>query len=155
MNEYLPTLNLPKTPLKLVSVEGVLKVQCLVRKRKIILTPEEWVRQHCIFFLHKNLDYPLSLMKVEKQILVNGLKKRFDIVAYNARGEMKVLVECKAARIELDASVFDQAARYNLNLKVPFLVITNGMKHYCAEVNTESKSISYLDNIPSYEEVKS
>jgi len=155
MNEYLPTLNLPKTPLKLVRVEGALKVQCLVRKRKIILTPEEWVRQHFIFFLHKNLDYPLSLMKVEKQILVNGLKKRFDIVAYNARGEMKVLVECKAARIELDASVFDQAARYNLNLKVPFLVITNGMKHYCAEVNTESKSISYLDNIPSYEEVKS
>jgi len=155
MNEYLPTLNLPKTPLKLARVEGALKVQCLVRKRKIILTPEEWVRQHFIFFLHKNLDYPLSLMKVEKQILVNGLKKRFDIVAYNARGEMKVLVECKAARIELDASVFDQAARYNLNLKVPFLVITNGMKHYCAEVNTESKSISYLDNIPSYEEVKS
>jgi hypothetical protein len=93
-------------------------------------------------------------MKVEKEILVNNLKKRFDIVTYNASGEMKVLIECKAARIELDASVFDQAARYNLSLKVPYLVITNGMKHYCAEVSVESKSISYLNNIPTYKEVK-
>ena len=154
MNDALPVLNLPETTLELVSVKGVLKVRCLVRKKSIILTPEEWVRQHFIFFLYKKLGYPLSLMKVEKQILVNNLKKRFDIVTYNASGEMKVLIECKAARIELDASVFDQAARYNLSLKVPYLVITNGMKHYCAEVSVESKSFSYLNNIPTYKEVK-
>ena len=154
MNDALPVLNLPETPLELVSVKGVLKVRCLVRKKSIILTPEEWVRQHFIYFLYKKLGYPLSLMKVEKQILVNNLKKRFDIVTYNSSGEMKVLIECKAARIELDASVFDQAARYNLSLKVPYLVITNGMKHYCAEVSVESKAISYLNNIPTYKEVK-
>ena len=92
MNDALPILNLPETPLELARVEGVLKVQCLVRKRKIILTPEEWVRQHFIYFLYKKLGYPLSLMKVEKQILVNNIKKRFDIVTYNASGEMKVLI---------------------------------------------------------------
>ena len=154
MNDDLPVLNLPETPLEVLRVEGVLKVQCLVRKKKIILPPEEWVRQHFIYFLYKELGYPLSLMKVEKQILVNNLKKRFDIVTYNASGEMKVLIECKSARIDLDASVFDQAARYNLSLKVPYLVITNGMKHYCAEVNLESKAISHLNNIPAYKEVK-
>ena len=107
MNDDLPVLNLPETPLEVLRVEGVLKVQCLVRKKKIILTPEEWVRQHFIYFLYKELGYPLSLMKVEKQILVNNLKKRFDIVTYNASGEMKVLIECKSARIDLDASVAD------------------------------------------------
>ena len=153
MNPIVP-LNLPKTNLNIKRSNGTLFVHCLIRKKAIKLTPEEWVRQHFIYFLYKKLGYPLSLMKVEKQILVNNLKKRFDIVTYNSSGEMKVLIECKAARIELDASVFDQAARYNLSLKVPYLVITNGMKHYCAEVSVESKAISYLNNIPTYKEVK-
>ncbi len=149
----MPILNLPMSTLEFSVVDNVKRVMCLVRKKWIVLTPEEWVRQHFISYLNLELGYPLSLMKVEKQILVNGLKKRFDIVLYNSLGKMKVLVECKAPAISLSPAVFDQAARYNISLKVPILIITNGMNHFCASVDLSKKSHSYLKNIPSYNEV--
>ena len=147
-------LNLPQTELNIQSYEEGYKVKCLVRKKFIMLTPEEWVRQHFISYLNNELKYPISLMAVEKEILVNKKKKRFDIVCSDNTGKFKVLVECKAPKIAVNASTFDQAARYNMTLKVPFLIISNGLKHFCASVDFSEKSVHYLENIPSYDELK-
>ncbi len=154
MKELLSKLNLPIAPLELLEQDGQIKVKCLVRKRQFILTPEEWVRQHFIHYLNQELAYPLSLMKVEKQLKVNGLLKRLDIACVTKSGDMKLLVECKSVHIPLDASVFDQAARYNMALNVPYLCITNGLNHFCAEVGRGADSIKYLKQIPHYCSVK-
>lgn len=154
MTNHLPKLNLPVTHLELSEVSGVLKVKCLVRNKLIILTPEEYIRQQFIGFLNKELEYPLSLMRAEKQILVNGLKKRFDLVCYTNKGEMQLLVECKSMHVALSPGAFDQAARYNQTLCVPYLCITNGLEHFCASVDAENGKVSYLKNIPSYNQLK-
>jgi len=148
-----PRLSLPMSGLKLKTDNDVTSVFCLVRKKWIILTPEEWVRQHFIAYLNSELNYPLSHMAAEKQIIVNGLKKRFDISCANSSGKIILLVECKSADIELSNATFNQAARYNLTLKVPFLIITNGMTHFCAKIDLDNSSIDYLREIPSYETI--
>ncbi|MFK7757718.1 MAG: type I restriction enzyme HsdR N-terminal domain-containing protein [Flavobacteriales bacterium] len=153
MKDLLSKLNLPRAPLVLSEHDGILKVKCLVRKKLIILTPEEWVRQHFIHYLNLELGYPLSLMKVEKQLKVNDLIKRVDIACVTSKGDMKLVVECKSVHVALDASVFDQAARYNMALKVPYLCITNGLNHFCAEVSDGAESINYLKHIPDYASV--
>ncbi len=155
MTEHFPKLNLPQTSLRIETENGVLKVRCLVRKKMIVLTPEEWIRQQFIGYLNTSLHYPLSLMKVEKQIQVNDMNKRFDIVCVTNTGQMKLLVECKSMNVKLNAAVFDQAARYNQSLAVPYLCITNGLEHFCAFVKSEDGSVSYLENIPNYNQVKS
>ncbi len=152
MKHTYPLLNLPTGSLELAEKEGHVKVKCVIRKRWIILTPEEWVRQHFIQYLVREKEFPLSLMKAERQIPVNGTKKRFDLVCYDNRGRMIVLAEFKAASVQLSEATFDQAARYNLELKVPLVIISNGLTHFCAEVNHESGSFSYLNEIPKYEE---
>ncbi len=154
MKEFFPELNLPMVKLEISKSGEHFMVKCLVRKKQIVLTPEEWVRQQFINYLSTDLGYPLSLMKVEKQILVNGLKKRFDIVCLTNRGDMKLLVECKSSTVKLTPATFDQAARYNMTLNVPYLCITNGLDHFCASVISEEESVVYLKNIPSYKEVK-
>jgi len=153
MKELLSKLNLPNAPLDLTEKDGQLRVVCLVRKRSFLLTPEEWVRQHFIHYLHSELGYPLSLMKVEKQLKVNELVKRVDIACVSKKGALMLLVECKSVHVKLTPSVFDQAARYNMALNVPFLIITNGLDHFCAEVNKETESINYLKSIPDFKSV--
>lgn len=106
-----------------------------VRKRFVRLTPEEWVRQHLLRFLNTRYRYPASLMAVEKQVMVNGLSQRADVVVYNRDGFPWMIAECKAPSVELSSETFYQAARYNLGLKVPFFLLTNGKVHYCAEFN--------------------
>ncbi len=149
-----PRLSLPESELKLKKEGERVFVHCKARKKWIVLTPEEWVRQHFISYLVTELSYPPSLMAVEKEIKVHGLKKRFDICCSDQTGTLKLLVECKSADVELTEETFNQAARYNLTLKVSFLVITNGVTHFCAKVNPDGNSVEYLKKIPSYTEVK-
>jgi len=150
MPQNFTRLNLPHVKLTLADTDKGLRVKCLVRKKLILLTPEEWVRQHFINFLNVELGWPLSLMMAEKEIRVNGLKKRFDIVCANNNGDLIMLIECKAADVLVGKNTFDQAARYNMALSVPYVVISNGIKHYCAKVNLDSKEIEYLKEIPAF-----
>jgi hypothetical protein len=145
-------LSLPPYPFKLKTVNQQTQIFDEVRKRWYICTPEEWVRQHVVMFLNLHFSYPLGLFALEKSLQFKGMKRRTDILMYNAKGEAKLLVECKAPEIALNQDVLDQAARYNMTLGVPFILITNGLQHYCLSVNKENK-VKYLDAIPHFSEL--
>ena len=117
----------------------------------MILQPEEWVRQQCVRYLMDEKNYPLSLINVEKELIINNLKKRYDIVVFNTRGNVHLIVEFKAPQIEIDQSTFDQIARYNLTLKAKYLMVTNGLQHYYCQMDFEKESYVFLKDIPEYE----
>jgi type I site-specific restriction endonuclease len=122
-----------------------------VRKKMVKLDPEEWVRQNLIQFLNKDKNYPISLMAVEKGLTVNKLSKRFDILCYNNDSKPLLLVECKAPNIKISQAAFDQISIYNLQFKVPFLLVSNGLEHYCCQLDYEKNSYSFLSEIPDYQ----
>ncbi|MEE2700377.1 MAG: type I restriction enzyme HsdR N-terminal domain-containing protein [Bacteroidota bacterium] len=146
----MPQLNLPLTALKTKLVEGTTQVFGQVRKKYFVLTPEEWVRQHFINYLNKEKGYPLGLIGVEKMIKYNQLQTRADIVLYNNDGNPKMIVECKAPNIKITQDAFYQIARYNSKLKVKYLVVTNGMQHFCCQMDYENNKITFLEGIPVF-----
>ena len=146
----LPQLNLPIVALKTKLVEGTTQVFDQVRKKYLILTAEEWVRQHFIHYLNQEKNYPLGLMGVEKMVIYNSMKTRADIVLYTADGKPNMIVECKAPNVKIRQDAFNQIAKYNFKLHVPFLVVTNGMKHYCCKMDYDANKIVFLDETPSY-----
>lgn len=117
-----------------------------IRKRWIILTPEEWVRQNFLQYLIQTKKYPASLIAIEKEIKLGELKKRFDILVYDRNTKPWMIVECKEMNAMLDKSVLDQALRYNISLDVPYLVITNGS--YCMALLLEDNAMAAIDNLP-------
>ena len=121
-----------------------------VRKKYLLLTPEEWVRQNFIHYLNKEKNYPLGLMGVEKMVKYNNLKTRADIVLYNIEGNPNIIVECKAPNVKITQDTFNQIAKYNSQLKVKYLIVTNGMKHYCCKMDYETNEITFLEEIPTY-----
>lgn len=121
-----------------------------VRKKFVTLSPEEWVRQHVVQYLIRERNYPLNHINVEKQLLVNGLKKRYDIVVFNADGSIHLLVECKAPKIAITQSTFDQIASYNLQLDATFLMVTNGLKHYYCQLSKNEEKYTFLTEIPDF-----
>ena len=145
-----PKLNLPNIEFKTKLVDGNIQVFDIVRKKYFKLTAEEWVRQHFIHYLNLDRNYPLGLMGIEKVIKYNGLRTRADIVLYDNHGSANMLVECKAPNINITKDTFDQVAKYNFNLKVKYLVVTNGLKHYCCEMNYIEKKISFLKQVPLF-----
>ncbi len=122
----------------------------VVRKKYLLLTPEEWVRQNFIHYLNKEKKYPLGLMGVEQMVKYNSLKTRADIVMYNTEGKANIIVECKAPDVKITQDTFNQIAKYNSQLKVKYLMVTNGMNHYCCKMDYESNRITFLEEIPSY-----
>jgi|TARA_B110000444_G_C18744179_1_gene549447 hypothetical protein len=122
----------------------------VVRKKFMVLTPEEWVRQNTIQYLVKELNIPLSLINVEKQIKLHGTIKRYDIVTFNPDGSIHLIVECKADSIKISQDTFDQIARYNLVLKSTFLMVTNGLDHYYCKMDLQNKRYSFLETLPVY-----
>ncbi|MGY8951373.1 MAG: type I restriction enzyme HsdR N-terminal domain-containing protein [Flavobacteriales bacterium] len=122
----------------------------VVRKKYLLLTPEEWVRQNFIHYLNKEKKYPLGLMGVEQMVKYNSLKTRADIVMYNTEGKANIIVECKAPDVKITQDTFNQIAKYNSQLKVKYLLVTNGMNHYCCKMDYESNRITFLEEIPSY-----
>ena len=149
MHAIIP-LNLPKTTLTLTRKENVIYVNCLIRKKKIILTPEEWVRQHFINFLSLHLQYPLSFISVEKELNYFGLKKRWDIVVYNNLFNPIILVECKAPNVKLNQEALKQAFTYQNKLNCEFIVLSNGIEHFQWQVDRLKKTIIEVSQIPIY-----
>ena len=121
-----------------------------IRKKFIILTPEEWVRQHVVQFLLEEKKYPKSLINVEKVLKVNGLRKRYDVVVFNPDGSIFILIECKAPEIKIAQATFDQIARYNMTMKAQFLMVTNGLNHYFCQMDFENEKYTFLENLPNY-----
>lgn len=117
-----------------------------VRKRWILLTPEEWVRQNFLQYLTQIKKYPAALIAVEKEIKLGELKKRFDILVYDKDTKPWMIVECKEMNVQLDKAVLDQALRYNMSLNVPYLVITNGS--YCMAMQLKDNTIMHIDSLP-------
>ena len=122
----------------------------MIRKKFIILQPEEWVRQHCIHYLIDYKNYPKSLINVEKELLINGLKKRYDIVIFNSNGSIFMIVECKAPKININQSTFDQIAQYNIILNAEYLMVTNGINHYYCNVDFKAEKYTFLKDIREY-----
>ncbi len=129
---------------------GTVSIFDAVRKKFIVLTPEEWVRQHAVQFLLTDRDYPKSLINVEKVLKINGLVKRYDIVVFNPDGSIRVLVECKAPEVAISQSVFDQIARYNMAMDAEFLMVTNGLDHYFCQMDYANKRYNFLRELPKH-----
>ena len=146
----MPQLNLPNVILKIKLVKGITQVFDTVRKKYLVLTSEEWVRQHFIHYLNSEKKYPLGLMGVEKIVKYNGQSTRADIILYTNMGKPNMIVECKAPEVKITQDTFDQIAKYNFKLKVNFLVVTNGMQHFCCAIDYENNKINFLKEIPQY-----
>jgi hypothetical protein len=123
-----------------------------VRKRFVTLTPEEWVRQHFLNYLVHHKQVPETLIAVEKILTVNQLPKRTDIVVYNNLAQPVTLVECKSPNVKITQGTFDQVVRYNMSLKVIYIMVTNGMEHYCCKINYSNQSYVFIQEIPGYPE---
>lgn len=143
-------LNLPEYPVRLRQENNKTYIFDDIRKKFLVLTPEEWVRQHFIQFLIREKKYPRALIKQEGGLKLNSLQKRSDILLYNNLGEKIMLVECKAPSVKISQATFDQVARYNIIHRVKHLVVSNGLQHFCAVINFEEGSYSFLDELPEY-----
>ena len=124
-----------------------------IRKKYVVLQPEEWVRQQFIAYLIKHKNYPASLISIEKGLKVNQLQKRFDAVIFDRNGLPLILIEFKAPTVKLSEKTFSQVAAYNLKMKVKYLIISNGLTHYCCRMNYENNSFQFLKDIPDYEAI--
>tara|TARA_Y100000996_G_scaffold124802_1_gene94129 strand:- start:926 stop:1372 length:447 start_codon:yes stop_codon:yes gene_type:complete len=144
-------LNFPLYQIPIKNKENKTLVFDSIRKKWLKLVPEEWVRLNCIEFLINEKKISRSLISVEKEFKFNNLKKRFDIVVFNKKGEIYLLVECKAPNIKISQSVFNQITKYNLVLKSKFLMISNGINHYFFVMNFKSQKIQFLKELPSYD----
>lgn len=147
----LPPLNLPAVELKIISEpDGVLKVFDSLRKKYVAFTPEEYVRQHFTAWLLSGLGYPASLIANEIGIKVNNTSKRCDTVVFGRDGMPLVIVEYKAPGVRITQDVFDQIFRYNIALKARYLVVSNGLRHYCCKMDYENGSYHFIPTVPGY-----
>ena len=146
----LPQLNFPFSKFKIKEDKGKLFIFDDSRKKFIALTPEEWVRQNCLHYLRDHKKYPISLLAVEKAFKLNGQHLRYDLVAYSKKAKALLLVECKAPDVKISQATFDQIAVYNLELNVPYLLVTNGMQHYCCIVDFEKRQFQFLPEVPDF-----
>ena len=146
-------LNFPHYEFRLRQSGEKQQIFDIARKKFVALTPEEWVRQHILHHLHQAKSVPLSLIGVEVSLKLNSLVKRADLVVYARTGKPLMLIECKAPGVSVSQLVFDQAARYDMIFHVNFMLITNGLAHYCCRFNHDEHSYSFLPDIPAYEEM--
>jgi len=149
----LTTLNFPAFDVRTkVQNKRTLIFDC-VRKKYVVLTPEEWVRQHLIHYLVAEKDYPASLISVETHLQYALMKKRTDVLVCDRNGQPLMLAECKAPEVAITQKVFEQIAVYNLTIHAPYLMITNGMQHYCLIADTDKSEARFLDDTPAYKEI--
>jgi hypothetical protein len=146
----LPNLNLPLFSFKTRKSENRIEIFDAFRKKWVVLTPEEWVRQNFLTWLVESKGYPVSLIALERGLTVNKKERRFDAVVFNTNGNVLMLLEFKSPYVKLSAKTIDQIAAYNTVIKAKYLTISNGILHYCAEINYDDNSYSFLNNIPLY-----
>lgn len=154
MEKY-PLLNLPPADLRIrkdLSISGseVIKVFDQLRNKWLVLTPEEWVRQNFVNWLHTEFGYPLSLMANEVAIEVNGTRKRCDTVIFTPQREPSVIVEYKEPRVKITQEVFDQIVRYNMELRAHYLIVSNGLQHFCCRIDYDHNSYYFVPELPKY-----
>ncbi len=153
METGLPKLNFPFSKFRIKHERGKHFIFDVVRKKFLVLTPEEWVRQNCIHFLSEYREFSLNLMGVERSLELNGQKFRFDLVVYSPSGNPLLLVECKSSEVPISQATIDQIFSYNLKLKVPYLLMTNGIQHYIIKIDPETEARIFLNNLPSFREM--
>lgn len=149
--ELLCPLSLPPYPFKITERDGQLFVFDEIRKKTLLITPEEWVRQHFVQYLVAQKKYPKSLIQLEGGLKLHGMNKRSDILVYNSSAEKILLVECKAPSVKISQVVFDQIARYNMVHRVPLLAVTNGLQHFYCKIDFEKEKYFFLKELPDYE----
>lgn len=143
-------LNLPTYKFRIKSNENKFFIFDIVRKKYVSLTPEEWVRQHLVHYLIEEKKYPISLIAIEKKLMLNNLTKRTDILIFTAKGLPHIIVECKAPKVKITQNAFDQIARYNLKLNANYLIVSNGLEHFFCTMDTKNEAYSFLNDIPTY-----
>lgn len=141
-------LNLPPVSLEIKNIDGKYQIFDVIRKKYVALTPEEWVRQNFIHYLIKYHNYPKGLIKIEGGLRYNKLLKRSDLLVHDHSGSSYLLVECKSYDVSLDQKTIDQAAIYNKKLQAQFMMITNGLSHYCFTYDREQQQFILLDEVP-------
>lgn len=152
--DRLPIINLPKYNMRLVKSDGVIKIWDTLRKKNVVLTPEEYVRQSFVNWMITGLGYPSSLMANEVVINLNGMCRRCDTVFFSPTKKPIIIVEYKASNVKITQNVFDQIVRYNLVLQADLLIVSNGIQHFCCKINQENKTFNFLDKIPTFEELR-
>ena len=146
-------LNLPTFDKKIIQKEDKYSIFDVIRRQYVALTPEEWVRQHFVHFLINHKGYPQSLMANEVQLKLNGMSRRCDTVVYDRTLRPRVIVEYKAPTVNITQQVFEQISRYNMVLQVDYLIVSNGLEHYCCKVDYAARSCTFLHEIPDYVQV--
>jgi len=144
------SLNFPTYDFRFKNSENKVHIFDTIRKKFVVLQPEEWVRQNVVQFLIQEKKYPKSLINVEKQLTINTIKKRYDIVIFDSLGNITLLVECKSPKIMMNQGTFDQIAKYNLQLKAKFLMVTNGLQHYYCKMDYRKEKYTFLEQIPDF-----
>ncbi len=143
-------LNLPEYTFRTKMEKGKHMIFDSIRKKFVVLTPEEWVRQNFIQYLVREKKYPEALMAVEKQIMVNGKQRRFDLLIYLKNGQPLLIAEFKAPGVKISQDAFDQVVRYNMALRVERVVVSNGLQHFACEIDYPNNSYHFLQGIPEY-----
>jgi hypothetical protein len=146
----LKPLNLPEFAIKFRNNAGFAEIYDSFRKKFVFLTPEEWVRQNFALYLSETKGFPKSRIKLEKPLLIAGTRRRCDIVYYDKNLLPEIIVECKSTDVNISSSIFSQIGLYNSSLQVKYLIVTNGLVHYVAEMDYENKKYIFLDYIPEY-----
>lgn len=146
-------LNLPPFDKKIIQDGDKVSIFDVIRRRYVALTPEEWVRQHFVHFLIDEKGFPLSHMNNEVQVKLNGMSRRCDTVLYDKSLQPILIAEYKAPTVDITQKVFDQICRYNIVLHVKYLIVSNGLSHYCCQIDYENGSYTFLPDIPTYEEL--
>lgn len=144
-------LNLPPFEHKILQREGKATIFDSIRKKYVALTPEEWVRQHFVHYLTDCLQYPKSLVNVENGLRFNRMQRRSDIVVYDRQGVPFMIIECKSYKQRINNNVFEQVTLYNNTLKAKFIVVTNGLQHYCCRIDHQQKRYTFQEDLPAFE----
>lgn len=144
-------LNLPDFDVKIIKEDGKKRIFDFIRKKYVVLTPEEWVRQHFLHYLTDSLKYPKALIRIETGLNQNAMQKRTDILIHDRTGKPWMIVECKAPEVKLDRNCFNQALIYNMTLGARYISVTNGLLHFCFRAGSAEREAEFLPAIPTYE----
>ncbi len=139
--------------LKIINKDNKRYIFDIIRKKYLVLSPEEWVRQNLLMFLIEEKSYPKNLIRVEQKLEGNDIFFRADAVVYNNKGKALMIIECKADNVKITQKVFEQISKYNLHFKVKYLLVSNGKENYICKLNYADKTYKFIDTIPNYEEI--
>ena len=146
-------LNLPQYEIKIGEKDGKRTIFDFLRRKYVALTPEEWVRQHFTHYLTDHKGYPQGLMGNEVELHVGGKRLRCDTILYNKQGQPQMIIEYKAPTVQIQQKTFDQISVYNLLLHVDYLIVSNGLEHYCCKMDYDSQKYLFLKDIPDYQNI--